>query len=105
MSVTLHSRIPELTRDADRRIKVAVNTAGRLVEAGARSRARVDTGAMRAGIRWGAESDYEGRVIGHAPHTIYNEFGTRYMSAQPMLVPAAEEVRPAFHRAISEAYR
>lgn len=49
----------------------------------AQSLARVDTGEMREGIQPTADG-----VVGSAGHTIYNEFGTRYMSAQPMLRPA-----------------
>lgn len=37
-------------------------------------------------------------------HTIYNEFGTVSMSAQPMLHPSVEVAREPFEQAIEQAY-
>lgn len=66
------------------------------IEAGAKERARVDTGAMKGGLKASEETPLVYHVTGHADHTIYNERGTRYMSAQPMLRPAAFEAEPKF---------
>jgi HK97 gp10 family phage protein len=63
--------------------------AGRIVDE-AQRRSRVRTGTMRDG--WTAERTgaYEYTVFNDVPWTVYNEYGTRYMSAQPMLGPAVE---------------
>jgi HK97 gp10 family phage protein len=96
-----------LRQDADARAHkttLAVHTTVFRIQAGARARARVDTGEMRARLRGEMTGEFEGRVIGGARHTIYNELGTRYMSAQPMLVPAAEEATAPFHRMLRDAW-
>jgi HK97 gp10 family phage protein len=60
--------------------------------AGAKKRARVDTGEMRRGIiarriKGGA------RVLMTTDHDIFNEFGTSRMPAQPMLRPSMDDLR------------
>ena len=62
----------------------------------AASLSRVDTGAMRAGWAWrwyarGVRAT--AYVYNSVKYTIYNEFGTWKMSAQPMLGPALRYVR------------
>jgi hypothetical protein len=74
------------------------------IEAGAKMRARVDTGEMRAGLQGEMTGDFEGRVRGLAAHTVFNELGTVHMAAQPMLVPAAEEAREPYRRSLAEAW-
>lgn len=43
-------------------------------------------------------------VANEVEHTIYNEFGTINMTAQPMLTPSVEEATELFHRAMAQAY-
>ncbi|NUC71706.1 HK97 gp10 family phage protein [Haloterrigena sp. SYSU A558-1] len=61
----------------------------------AQSRARVDTGELRDSIRNKVEQ-MTGKIVAHliagAEHSAYNEFGTIYMSAQPMIRPALRKV-------------
>lgn len=94
--MSYRSRIPEIAVQIEANLERVVQSAGLRVEAGAKSRARVDTGYMRGQIRWIRIDRFSGEVIGGAEYTIFNEFGTMYMSAQPMFVPAIEEVRPIF---------
>ena len=62
---------------------------------GCKRRSRVDTGEMRDG--WHLEETRSGfQVVNDVEHTSYNEYGTRYMSAQPMLRPSVEEEREPF---------
>lgn len=57
----------------------------------ARPLARVDTGEMRDSIqKFGSGAHWAATAT--AAHSIYNEFGTRFMSAQPFMRPAAEQV-------------
>jgi HK97 gp10 family phage protein len=44
-------------------------------------------------------------VFNPVQYTVYNEYGTIYMSAQPMLRPAIEEVRPQFEKELAALYR
>ncbi len=70
--------------------KAAEMTADEIVVR-AKALARVDTGEMRDSIqKVGGGSIWA--VIATAAHSIFNEYGTRFMSAQPFMVPAAEAV-------------
>ena len=61
------------------------------IERDAKLNAPVDTGMLRASITsTGGGSEYEiGTNIEYAP---FVEYGTRYMAAQPFLLPAFDEV-------------
>lgn len=101
----LDSRIPTICRDSDRKAGQAVNRAGYRIEAGAKIRSRVDTGFMRGELEWiPGPGPHEGQAVGGANYTVHNEFGTRYMAAQPMLVPATEDAREPFYREMHDAY-
>jgi HK97 gp10 family phage protein len=100
------SRIPEIIAALEASLPRVVERAGLRVEAGAKQRARVDTGYMRGQIRWTPSADpFVGEVVGGADYTIYNEYGTSTMSAQPMFAPAAEENKPIFEAEVAEAIR
>lgn len=101
MGVFFSSRIPQIIAGLEPKASAAVRKTVFDIEAGAKSRARVDTGAMRAGIGVEMSGPLSGEVIGHADYTIYNELGTSKMAAQPMLTPAAEEARPGFMAAMA----
>ena len=45
----------------------------------------------------------EAWIVGGMAHTVFNEFGTIHMSAQPMITPAIEEVREPFLDALAVA--
>lgn len=104
-TATWRSRIPQIIAAAEARASQIVAETGFAIEAGAKRRARVDTGFMRGEIRFRQTGPLEGEVVAGAAYTIHHEFGTVHMAAQPMLVPAAEEARPGFEAAISGLYR
>lgn len=61
----------------------------------AKDNSRVDTGRMQKG--WSRQKIGKGkrggyRIFNTVPYTIYNEYGTIKMSAQPMLGPAMKQV-------------
>jgi HK97 gp10 family phage protein len=62
--------------------------------AGAKRRARVDTGQMRNAIK-ARRITGGARVMGGTDHDIYNEFGTSRMSAQPFIRPSMDDARAA----------
>ncbi len=90
------SRIPEIIVAINADTSRVVQRAGFRIEREAKKRARVKTGYMRGQIRWIPFDRFSGEVIGGASYTIYNEYGTVHMSAQPMFIPAIEAVRPIF---------
>jgi hypothetical protein len=98
------SRIPELSLAALEATAAAVEWAGFAMERIAKSRARVDTGFMRGEIRFEMLDRFEGELRGNAEYTIFHEYGTRYMAAQPMFGPAAEEIRPGFEERVRLAW-
>lgn len=59
----------------------------------ARQHSRIDTGDMIQGWQWN-DTNAGGILFNDVEHTIYNEYGTVHMSAQPMARPAAEQVFP-----------
>ena len=64
--------------------------------AGAQRRAPVDTGFLRNSIQANKIGPAHWRVTVGADYGIYVEYGTRFMGAQPYLIPTVAEVGPAF---------
>lgn len=60
---------------------------------------------MRAGWQMKVLNPYETMVYNMVTYTIYNEYGTYKMSAQPMLRPSVEEVRMEFYGEVIEAWK
>lgn len=75
-------------------VQQAMDQTANEAQADARSRARVDTGRMRAGIEAAVRTTGGGRrqivLSGSAPYTIFHELGTSRITAQPMLRPAMD---------------
>lgn len=84
----------------------ATNKATADIEARAKARSRVDTGAMRNGWESKPATDagdaIYGEVSNAVEYTIHNEYGTWKMSAQPMGRPALAEVGPGYGMAIGQ---
>lgn len=93
---TYESRIPQIIAELEKELDKCVERAGFSYEKEAKARARYDTGNMRRLIRWEKSGLLEGEVTAGAAYTIFNEYGTIYMSAQPMFGPASELVMPQF---------
>ena len=75
------------------------------IRAEAAQRSRVETGAMRDGWAVTMENPHSGTVANEVDHTIYNEYGTVHMPAQPMLTPAIEHARPRLTTRLGEALK
>ena len=59
--------------------------------------AAVDTGFMKRSITMRIDiSGLAGYIVAGADYSPYVEIGTRYMSAQPFMLPAAREQAPIF---------
>lgn len=103
--VTVDSRIPEMIAVAEAETQAATLKTARNIVAGAKARSRVDTEAMKMGwqFRRGLESKtYE--VFNPVYYTVFNEYGTVNMTAQPMLTPAVEEARQEFPNEIRDIW-
>jgi len=80
-----------------------------------RELAPVDTGFLRSTIRLRVSDDglaYEVGVrekdyrdAGLAFYALYQEFGTRFMRAQPFIFPARDTIAPEFRRALGANVR
>lgn len=105
VTVTVRSRVPVYTAAALVKVGLAVTKATFDTEALAKARAPVDTGYLRSAITGRMVGKTEGEVVSNADYSIYQEFGTYKMSAQPFMVPALEQVLPAFESAVKGALR
>jgi HK97 gp10 family phage protein len=112
----------EVADEMDQKVNQLVRVTIFKAEARAKPLARVDTGDMRnelyvrtedsssrttsAGndsfVEVPATPHNEAWLVGGSGHTIYNEFGTSRMSAQPMIVPGIESVRHSFLEALRQ---
>lgn len=89
------NRLPDIARLLPEAADVIVNKRhGPAMAEGAARRSRVDKGEMRDGWRWEATGRGTGQLINEVDHTVYNEWGTRNLPAQPMARPAFEEQAP-----------
>lgn len=104
-SFTLMSRLPEIVAEAEAKVAAAVEFTAFHIEGGAKQRARYKTGFMRGEIQANQVGHLEWEVIGGANYTIFHEYGTVKMEAQPMFVPASEDARPIFEEMMREVYR
>jgi len=102
--MALQTRIPAIILVSQRKVERAVRRAEARMERGAKKRSRVDTGTMRGG--WESEplGKFEGIVMNKVSYTIYHEYGTSKMPAQPMLRPSLEEVQPQFEAEMRAAW-
>lgn len=100
MSVTISvtfDRFPEIAATMPERTSQVVRKAAFDIEGQAKNRAPVDTGALKNSISTEFEDGgLTGIIAPHVEYATYVEFGTRRMSAQPYMTPAAEAVAPAF---------
>lgn len=103
ITVTLDTRaLDKLAASLNMETDRVIASAAFQVEAEAKSRAPVDTGALKnsihterkkAGLYWVADG---------VEYGIYQEFGTHRMSAHPFMMPAVEKVRKQLDRMFAE---
>lgn len=103
--VITHNRFPVIAAALPVLTSAAVRKAALDVEAYAKTIVPVDTGALKNSITTEFEGDFSATVAPHTEYDVYVEFGTRHMSAQPYMTPAAEVVRPAFIDAMEQLLR
>lgn len=92
----LRSRIPEIRAQLPEKLDATVRIAAEGIEAEAKSRAPVGTGALRDSIHTDKTSDAEYRVVAGDSDVFYGhivEHGSVKQPAQPFLIPALEARR------------
>lgn len=103
MSVVAKSIIGEISAAAVGKAELVVAKTTIDIKGGAAGRSRVDTGAMQGG--WTANvGGLHGIVESGPDYTVYNEFGTSKMAAQPMATPAAEMARGPYYAAMVQVF-
>lgn len=98
----VYNHIPALQREIEQAAAQAVAKAARDIEADAKRRAPVDTGALRNSIQAWSDNPLRWYIAPHVEYAAYVEYGTRRQRAQPYMAPAAEFVRPRFIDAMKE---
>lgn len=93
------SKIPDVINGMEQRADMITEVTARQIEGGAIVRSREDSGLMKGA--WSVRVEGLARRLVYNPiiYSIYNERGTRRMSAQPMLTPSVEEAWPGFKKA------
>ena len=99
MTLTFN-RIPELTSSMRAAAEREVLRSAYEIEAEAKRRVPVDTGALRNSIQTWRSGSLRASVAPHMEYAAFVEFGTRKQRARPYMVPAAEYVRPKFVEAM-----
>src|SRR3990167_3709515 len=98
--IKVNSRVPQLTRAMKQKAGTYVAKAAADIEAQAKARAPVDTGLLKNSIVSRQEDDLRHIVEAPLHYSVYQEFGTRKMPAQPYMLPAVEFVKPSFEIAM-----
>jgi HK97 gp10 family phage protein len=89
----------------DRKAVAVVRKTALDIEADAKGRAPVDTGALRNSIQTTMAGDMSAVVAPGVDYAIFVEFGTARMAARPYLIPAAEAHRQPFIDAMKAIVR
>jgi HK97 gp10 family phage protein len=94
------NRLGAIADELKRGAGAAVAKAAHDIEAQAKSRAPVDTGALRNSIAARQEAALAWIVAVGVEYGIYPEFGTYKMGARPYLLPAFNTVAPSLTKAL-----
>lgn len=121
-NVKVTSNLGRIASDAMRKAPLIVAKTSADIEAGAKMRAPVDTGLLRASIQDTPISPMEREVVVGAEYAPHVECGTHHpprairtrdgmdvteeysIPARPFLIPAAEAARPGFERATRKLF-
>jgi len=94
-----------IARLSPRAEQMAAEEAMLIVRGAMERTVRVKTGTMRRGWHAVQVGRYAWRVGTNVEYALFHEYGTRYMSASPMLRPAVEAVRRIIPRMARELFK
>lgn len=92
---------PAMDKAIDREVKLSALR----VEKGAKKNAPWDTGWLSNNIYANYIGFLQAEVISPVEYSIYQEYGTRYMFAQPFLFPAVQADWPLFQKRLTNIVR
>jgi len=100
----LQAKLKAMDLECQAALKEGVSNAEKIVEQDAKRRVRVRTGKLRDSIeeknRVETSTKVEAQIGTDVSYGSANEFGTRYMTAQPFMRPAVDENKPVIKAAI-----
>ncbi len=107
VSVTVQvkmNRLPAMSRAVRPKANAAIHKAGFSYESKVKVRAKVDTGAMRAGVNT-INGDLSSRVISPAMQSGFLDAGTRYIPADRWFSGPADEVGTELEADLAGVFR
>lgn len=81
--------------------KRVVDNAALRVEKKAVQLAPADTGYLKQHIVSSSDGPLSAKVVAEAEYSVYQEFGTRKMSAQPFMTPAVKQESPILYQKLN----
>ena len=100
--ITISADLGKASYEVTRRAQIVVRKTAADIEASGKRNAPVDTGHLRGSISTTISIGGMSAEIGPtASYGAYVEFGTRRMSPQPFMRPAADQHFPEFEEAVS----
>ncbi len=88
------ANLGRMSEKVKKAIKEEIGASALRIQASAKRRCPVRTGALRNSITVDLYGEMSAEIAPHMPYAIFVEFGTRKMRARPYMTPAAEEERP-----------
>ena len=103
IQVRVNLKLDEVSDRARANVDKAIEKAAFDTEAHAKARAPVDTGLLRNSINHRRRGEAFFEVESPVHYSVFQEYGTSRMVAQPYMTPAVEVVKPSLIRAIQKA--
>ena len=100
--VTVTFQLDPRWRQLEQEFQQVVEIAARHVEAKAKEDVPYDTGATMNSINATEEGELAWRVGPTTEYAPFIEYGTRYMTARPFLIPAVEGEVPRLEQALGQ---
>lgn len=102
MPAKLIDRIPQASEQIRRGLAAGIRRFGFDVEAGWKIVVPVRTGQYRNSIEFNPINDLSGEVSSSARHSVFLEFGTKYISARHYLTKVMAEKAKEFERVLAD---
>jgi HK97 gp10 family phage protein len=98
----VYDHFPQLAARLPEAVRTIVQETIFAIETGAKIKCPVDTGALRASYTSEMTGETSGQVATNIEYSVYVEWGTSRMAAQPHVTPAAEYERRHFMKKMSD---
>jgi len=98
----VYDKFPKLAAALPEAVREIVQETILGIETTAKIRCPVDTGALRASIQSEMTGETSGQVGTNIEYSVYVEWGTTKMAAQPYMTPAAEGERRHYMRKMTD---